>query len=99
LRPVLVWLFRAALAVPGSRLVARAVMRRLPETSAWLVRRYEIYRQMSAGQGEARRRRFAIAGADDLSQGEVVCLQWLSAALRPPHSPSGNASPSRATRR
>jgi len=96
LRPILVWLVRAAIAMPGGRRGARAVMRRMPETSSWLVRRYEIYRQMSLRQGE-NRRRFAIAGADDLSQGEAVCLQWLSSALRPPDPVSGNASPSRAT--
>jgi hypothetical protein len=69
----------------------------MPETSSWLVRRYETYRQMSLGQAENRPRRFATAEADELSQGETICLHWLSTALRPPQSLSGNASPRRAT--
>ena len=83
LRPALVWLVRAALAVPGSRWVARSVRRRMPETSAWLLRRYEIYRQMSLGTDRVRRRRSAVAGADDLSPDEAPHLRWIETALRP----------------
>jgi len=81
LRPILVWLVRATLAIPGSRRVALSVMRRMPETSSWLLRHYQTYRQMSLGKN-APRGRPAVAGADDLSPDEVLHLRWIEAALQ-----------------
>jgi hypothetical protein len=75
LRPVLVWLVRAALAVPGSKWVARAVMRRS----------YETYRQMSLGAYRAKRSRSTVAGAHDLSPDEALHLRWIETALRSRH--------------
>ena len=72
---------RATLAIPGSRRVALSVMRRMPETSSWLLRHYQTYRQMSLGKN-APRGRPAVAGADDLSPDEVLHLRWIEAALQ-----------------
>jgi hypothetical protein len=82
LRPVLVWLVRAAVAVPGGRRVARSVLRQMPESGSWLLRRYEIYRQMAVVSDPDRRGPTTIAGADDLSREETIQFLWLETALR-----------------